>query len=49
MHLMLCLFGLIILPFVQSYNLNKNIKEADANPLNTVKSDKWKRDHGLTK
>jgi hypothetical protein len=29
--------------------LSKRIEEADNNPNNSIKSDKWKREHGIIK
>ena len=32
---------------VENHNTSKRIRERDNNPYNTVKSDRWKREHGL--
>lgn len=44
---LICLVLLFIMSGVQSYDTNKKIRERDNNPYNTVKSDRWKREHGL--
>lgn len=32
---------------VQSYDTNRKIREMDNDPSCTIKSDRWKREHGL--
>ena len=39
------LLGCLLLSATQNNNMNKKIAKSDYNPFNTVKSDKWHREH----
>jgi len=49
MGIVLAIIGLILLWGIRSHNINANIKRLDNDPYNSVKSDKWKKEHGTLK
>ena len=47
MYLPLWIIAIVIIVVWQGISTNNKIDKADADPTNTVKSDKWKRKNGL--
>ena len=47
--LIVYVLGIVLLLAWERSSLDARIRKADADPYNTVKSDRWKRENGLLK